>query len=459
MTALETDVVAQLRATFKGEIVEPGDATYDERRAVFNGMFDRRPAVIARPSDVAGVQAVVALARESGAPLAIRSGGHSVAGFSTTEGGIVLDLRDLDSITVDPEHGTAEAGGGIDWAAFDAATQQHGLAVTGGRISTTGVVGFTTGSGSGWLERKLGFAADNVVSAQVVTADGSVVTASENENPDLFWGIRGGGGNFGVITKITFRVHPVGPLVYGGLMAFDPAIGGDVIRTWRDIGDRASEDLGWVAGSVLAPPEEFVPEEWRLKRMWAVAGQFVGTQEEAEKLLAPLRALGPAFDLFQPMPYTVVQTLVDGANPYGRRNYWRAHNLSGAEDETIDTLLELAATAPSPFTALLFFQLGGAIGRLDDTATAQRGRSAPFTVHVNAMWEGEENDDANIGWTQGATEALQPWKATGSPLNFYTQIGKAELDHTFGDQLARLKAVKQQYDPTNLFRLNQNIEP
>jgi len=456
---LETDVVEQLRAGFDGEIVEPGDASYDERRVVFNGMFDRRPAVIARPADIAGVQAVVRLARASGAPFAIRSGGHSVAGFSGVDGGIVLDLRSLDGVTVDAEARTAEAQGGVNWAAFDAATQEHGLAVTGGRVTTTGVVGFTTGSGSGWLERKYGYAADNMISAEIVTADGSVVTASEDENADLFWGIRGGGGNFGVITKLKFRIHPAGPLVYGGLMAFDPAKAGELIRTWRDISDGASDDLGWVVASVVAPPEEFVPEQWRGRRMWAVLGQHAGAQEDAEKALAPLRALGPEFDLFQPMPYSVVQGLIDGANPYGRRNYWRAHNLSGVEEPAVDTLLELAERIPSPFTALIVFNLGGAIAQIDDNATALGGRSAPYCVHLNTMWEGAENDEPNIAWARGATDALSPWITSGMSLNFWTEVGREEVADSFGERLARLRTVKQKYDPHNLFRLNQNIEP
>jgi FAD/FMN-containing dehydrogenase len=459
MTVLETDALDGLRAGFEGEIVEPGDASYDETRAVFNGMFDRRPAVILRPSDTAGIQAAINLARESGAPFAIRSGGHSVAGFSSVEDGIVLDLRNLNSVTVDPDGRTAQAQGGVNWATFDAATQEHGLAVTGGRVTTTGVVGFTTGSGSGWLERKYGFACDNVISAEVVTADGSIVTASESENTDLFWGLLGGGGNFGVVTSITFKLHPAGPLVYGGLMAFDPAKGADVIRAWRDISDGASEDLGWVVGSVVAPPEEFVPEQWRLKRMWAVAGQFAGAQEDAEKALAPLRALGPEFDLFQPMPYTVMQGLIDGANPYGRRNYWRAHNLSGFEESLVDKLIERADTMPSPFSALLVLNAAGAIARVDDDATALGGRSAPFSVHLNTMWEGADNDEPNIAWTRSTSEAVSPWVTSGMALNFYTEVGKDEIADSFGARLARLRTIKKQYDPGNLFRLNQNIEP
>ena len=322
--ALDADALSELREGFRGQILEPGDGGYDEARGVFNGMFDRKPAVILRPSGTADVIRAIGLARQSGLPFAIRSGGHSVAGFSGVDGGIVLDLRGLKGVRVDPEHRTARVQAGVDWGQFDRETQQFGLAVTGGRVTSTGVVGFTLGSGSGWLERKLGFACDNLISADVVTADGDVVVATESENADLLWGLKGGGGNFGVVTELEFRLHPVAPIVYGGLMAFDPAKGHELIKTWRDISDEGPEELGWAVASVCAPPEPFVPEQWQGKRMWAVVGQFAGPQDEAEKLFAPLRALKPEFDLFQPMPYTIMQGLIDAANPYGRRNYWRA---------------------------------------------------------------------------------------------------------------------------------------
>jgi FAD/FMN-containing dehydrogenase len=232
---LDADALNELRDGFRGQIIEPGDASYDEKRAVFNGMFDRRPAAILRPTGTADVIRAIGLARTTGAPFAIRGGGHSVAGFSSCDGGIVLDLRSLQGIRIDPERRTGRVQGGVNWGTFDRETQQFGLAVTGGRVTTTGVVGFTTGSGSGWLERKLGFACDSVISADVVTADGEVVVATESENADLLWGLKGGSGNFGVVTEMEFRLHPVAPIVYGGLMAFDPAKGRDVIRTWRDV--------------------------------------------------------------------------------------------------------------------------------------------------------------------------------------------------------------------------------
>ena len=359
----------------------------------------------------------------------------------------MLDLTAMSGVRVDPEKRTGRAQGGVNWGTFDRETQQFGLAVTGGRVTTTGVAGFTTGSGSGWLERKYGFACDNLISADVVTADGEVVVANESENSDLFWGLRGGGGNFGVITELEFNLHPAGPIVYAGLTAFDPAKGREVINTWRDLSDGAAGELGWAVASVVAPPEPFVPEQWHGKRMWAIAGQFAGSQDDAEKILAPMRALGPEFDLFQPMPYTMIQGLLDGANPYGRRNYWRAHNLADFDDKLTDALLERAESMPSPFSAMIVLNMAGAIADVDDDATALGGRAAPFSVHLNTMWEGAENDDANIAWTRGATTAFKPWISSGMALNFYTEVGDDEIVDSFGGRLGAAEDAEAEVRP------------
>jgi hypothetical protein len=456
---LDPATLSELRDAFGGDVIEPSDARYDDLRGVFNGMFDRRPAAILRPAGQADVIRAIAFARQTGLPLAIRSGGHSVAGFSSSDGGIVIDLRELKGVRVDPDKRTASVQGGVDWGTFDREAQQFGLATTGGRVTSTGVAGFTTGSGSGWLERKLGFASDNVIRAELVTADGEVVVVTENENADLLWGLSGGGGNFGVITELEFRLAPVEPIVYGGLALFDPAQGREMITTWRDIAADAPDELGWGIASVCAPPEEFVPVEWHGKRMWGVLGQFAGAQEEAERILQPLRALKPIVDLFQPMPYTVFQSLIDPANPYGRRNYWRAHNLADLGEGAVDTLLARADAIVSPFTALIVLQLGGAIARAGEDTSAVGGRSAPFAVHLNCMWEGAEGDEANIAWTRDTTDAFSTWIAPGMGLNFFTEVGNHEIEDGFGAKVGRLRALKDRYDPTNLFRLNQNIKP
>ncbi len=457
--ALAAEALDQLRADFRGEVVEPADPAYDELRGVFNGMFDRRPRVILRPAGAADVIRGIGLARMSGLPLAIRNGGHSVAGFSSVDAGIVIDMRAMKGIRVDPARKTARAQGGVNWGELDRETQAFGLAVTGGRVTTTGVVGFTTGTGSGWLERKYGFAADNLVRADVVTADGELVTASEDENPELLWGLRGGGCNFGVVTETEFKLSPLSPIVYGGLAAFDPAKGADVVRAWRDL-SHGSDDIGWAVGCVTAPPFDFVPEEWRGKPIVAVLGMVAGAHDAAEKILAPLRALGPAFDLWQPMPYTVVQGLIDPANPYGRQNYWRAHNLDDLPDSVIDTFLEAGASRPSPFTAVIMLNGGGAIGNMGEDDTAISGRTSPFNFHLNGMWEDPAATAENVAWVKGVSAALAPHISAGISLNFATEIGAEALTESFGaKKVARLRALKDRYDPTNLFRMNQNIAP
>ncbi|HEX5246822.1 MAG TPA: FAD-binding oxidoreductase [Gaiellaceae bacterium] len=457
--ALEADALEQLRGDFRGEIVEPADPAYDELRAVFNGMFDRRPRVILRPAGAADVIRGIGLARTSGLPLAIRNGGHSVAGFSSIDDGIVLDLRAMRGIRVDPHRQTVRVQAGLNWGELDRETQAFSLAVTGGRVTTTGIVGFTTGTGSGWLERKYGFAADNVLSADVVTADGEIVTASEDENQELLWGLKGGGGNFGVVTEMEFKLSPLPPIVYGGLAGFPPEKAAELARLWRDL-SHENDDIGWALASVTAPPAPFIPAEWHGRRIPAIAGMIAGPHEEAEKILAPIRALGPIADLWQPMPYTMVQGLLDPSNPYGRQNYWRAHNLDDLDDSVVDVWLEAAATAPSPFTAVIMLNGGGAIARVGEDDTAISGRNSPFNFHLNGMWEDPAATDENIAWVKGVSKALAPRISEGISLNFATEIGDDALKESFGaKKVERLRALKDRYDPTNFFRFNQNIAP
>lgn len=457
--AVEASALDELREGFRGDVIEPGTAEYNESRVVFNGMFDRRPATILRPAGAADVIRAIGLARTTELPLAIRGGGHSVAGFSMCDGGIVIDTRGLKGIRVDPNKRTARVQAGVNWGEFDRETQAFGLATTGGRVTTTGVPGFTLGSGSGWLERKFGLAADNLISVDLVTAEGEFVTATEDENAELLWGLRGGGGNFGVVTEMEFRLHDVGPMVYGGLAAFDPAHAHEVIRMWRDISGDAPESLGWALASVTAPPLPFVPEEWQGRRMIGILGQFAGDPAEAERLLKPLRGLKPIFDIWQPMPYLTVQGLLDPANPYGARSYWRAYNIGGLDDNAIDTFVERAETIPSPLTAFILLGLGGAISRVGENDTALSGRNAPFNMHLNAIWEDGRDDDANIAWVRETTTAFEPYTIPGMALNFTTEISNADIEASYGSKLQRLRKLKSTYDPTNVFRLNQNIPP
>jgi FAD/FMN-containing dehydrogenase len=456
---LEATALDELREGFRGQVMEPGSAEYDESCTVFNGMFGRRPATILRPAGTADVIRAIGLARLSGVPLAIRGGGHSVAGFSMCDGGIVLDMRGMKGIRVDPNKKTARAQAGLNWGEFDRETQAFGLATTGGRVTTTGVPGFTLGSGSGWLERKHGFAADNLISADLVTAEGEVVTATEDENAELLWGLRGGGGNFGVVTELEFQLHEVQQIVYGGLAAFDPAQSHEVISMWRDISEDAPEALGWAVASITLPPEPFVPQEWQGRRVIGIAGQFAGDLAEAERLLKPLRGLKPIVDLWQPMPYLTVQGLLDPGNPYGARAYWRAYNVGDLDESAIDLFIERAATIPSPLTAFIILGLGGAISRVGENDTALSGRNEPFNVHLNAIWEANADDDENIAWVRETTTAFEPHTTPGMALNFTTEISAADIEDSFGDKLQRLRKLKSTYDPANFFRLNQNIPP
>src|SRR6266540_3661466 len=310
---------------FGGELVHPGDAEYDDTRSVFNGMIDRKPALIARCTGADDVVSVVNLAREKDIPLSVYGGGHGVTGAAVVDAGICIDLRTMNRIDVDPDQRIARIEGGARWGEIDAATQEHGLAVTGGRVTTTGIGGLALGSGSGWLERKLGFTCDNLLEAEVVTADGRKVVASADENPDLFWGLRGGGGNFGIVTAFHLRLHPIGPIVLGGMLMYPSAMARELVSFWRDFMLAAPDEVGSGLAFITAPPEDFVPEPVRGQPVIGCILCYAGPVEDAERALAPLREFGPpGLDLVEPMPYTAVQQLIDAANPKGLLNYWSA---------------------------------------------------------------------------------------------------------------------------------------
>src|SRR4051794_35998511 len=331
--------VEELAAGFAGTLIQPGDGEYDEARAVWNGMWDRHPALVARCSGTADVVAAVNFARDNGMTVAVRGGGHSAVGYGTCDDGVVIDLSGMKQIEVDPDARTAHAGGGMTWAQFDAATQEHGLAVTGGRFSTTGIAGLTLGSGSGWLERKCGLTADSLVSAELVTADGSVIRASRDENPELFWGLKGGGGNFGVVTEFEFRGHQVGPLIYGGLMACLPEKAPEILAFMRDYMEDAPEDLGTAVAFVSAPPEPFVPPEMHFKPITGVVICWTGSQEEGEKICAPIREVAqPVMDMVGLMPYAALQGMLDGGCPKGIKAYMKAEFMPELSDESIAKL-------------------------------------------------------------------------------------------------------------------------
>jgi FAD/FMN-containing dehydrogenase len=453
--------LSPLRQGFEGQLVVDGDEDFDSLRAVFNGMIDRRPAAIARCKDAADVGAAVDFARERSLPLSVYGGGHAVTGHAMCEGGICIDLRLMNRVVVDPEARTARVEGGALWRDVDSATQEHGLAVTGGRMSDTGVGGLALGSGSGWLERKLGLTCDSLRSVQIVTADGAKLTASESENSELFWGTRGGGGNFGVVTEFEFELHPMGPQLLAGMLMYPAPMARDVLRNFRDVMADAPEELCAGVALISAPPEEFVPEPVRGQPIVGVVVCYAGPLEDAEEGLRPLREFGsPAMDLVQPIPYVAVQQLIDGSVSKGLRNYWTADFVAELPDEAIDILCEGHLARPSPISQMLVIPGGGAISRVPDDAMAFGQRRAPFNLHILALWTDEADDAENIAWTREYGARMKPYSTGRAYLNFIGEEGEDRVRAAFGPETyARLQALKDRYDPQNLFRLNQNIKP
>jgi len=446
---------------FLGTALHPGEPAYDQARTVFNGMIDRRPALILRCGSTDDVVAAVQYATDAGLPLTVYGGGHSVTGSAVADGAVCIDLRGLKGVAVDPSGRTVQAGGGLTWGELDAATQEHGLAVTGGRVSSTGVGGLALGSGSGWLERSLGFTCDNLLSAEVVTAAGLRVTASPTDNPDLFYALRGGGGNFGIVTEFTLRLHQVGPLVYGGMLMYPAAGAAEVLRTWRDFMATAPDALGSGLAFITAPPIDFVPEPVRGHPVVGVVLCWSGPVEQGADVLAPLLAAAPpAVAMVQPMPYTAVQQLLDPTSPHGMQNYWSGDFFQSLPDEAIDVLVGLATSPASPLTQVIVAPGGGAVGRVDEDATAFGDRGAQFNLHYLGMWADPADSEANIGSIKALRTAMKPWASGQVYLNFLGDEGQARIEDGFGPQkYRRLREIKKVWDPTNVFCHNQNIPP
>ncbi|MQA73373.1 MAG: FAD-binding protein [Solirubrobacterales bacterium] len=458
---IDEAAVGRLADHLDGEVIGPHGAGYDEARKVFNGMIDRRPALIARCASTDDVVAAVDCARQNGLPVAVRCGGHSVVGMSVCDDGMLIDLAGVSEVDVDPEARVARTGGGVLWGEFDAATQPHGLHTPGGRVTTTGVGGFTTGGGYGWTSSMHGLTSDNLLSAEVVTADGRVLTASEDENEDLFWGIRGGGGNFGVVTRFDFELHELGPIVLAGEALWPIERAPEVVRAWRDYVERAPDELSTGCAVVIAPPEDFVPEHLHGRPALAIVGMYVGDPEAGAAVVQPLKELAPDLDLFQPMPYTDFQALLDPANPPGLRNYFRGDYLDGLSDAAIDVYLERATetvSSTTPLAQIVIFRLGAGVTSVADEATAFSHRDAAYLFHPILLWEDPAEDERQTASGRGLGEAMQPFGTGASYLNFTPD--RDRVRDAFGtEKYRRLVALKDRYDPENLFRVNQNIVP
>jgi hypothetical protein len=445
---------------FNGTLIGPDDDGYDAARRVFNAMIDCRPALIARCESTSDVAAALAHARAHGMEVAVRGGAHAAPGFATTDGGLVIDLSPLKAIHVDPLRRIAWVQPGAVWGELDAATQEHGLAVTGGRVSSTGVAGFTLGSGSGWLERKMGLASDNLRAARVLTADGHVVTASASENPDLFWALRGGGGNFGIVLEFEFSLRPVGPMVLGGMLLWPRHRARDVMRAYRDLMAEAPDALCGGLALMSAPPAPMVPLDLQGNPAVSVLVLYDGELERGAEHIAPLRALAPVVDAVGPMPYCTLQSLMDGGHPEDLRDYFRAAFLDELSDPAIDTILAGAEGAPSTRSAVVIHPLGGAFGRVGEMDTALGHRDAEWSIQVLGQWLEPERDTANRNWVRALTDALGPWSRPAGFPNFIAEGGDAAVTVAYGaERYARLVEAKDRWDPTNVFRLNHNIRP
>jgi FAD/FMN-containing dehydrogenase len=442
-----------LRASLSGELLTRDDATYDEVRQVHNGLVDKRPLAIARCRGTADIAAAIAFASADGLEISVRGGGHNVAGRAVTEGGLMIDLSLMKGIDVDAQARTVRAEGGVVWSELNEATHAHGLATTGGIISTTGIAGLTLGGGLGWLMPKLGLAADNLASAEIVSAAGEVLTADAASHPDLFWAVRGGGGNFGVAASFTYRLHPLTE-VTGGLVAHPFDAAGDVLRFYRDFTASISDDLMVVAGLVHAPDGSGVP-------LAALVVCHSGSREEADAELAPLLGFGqPALAEVGPMPYPQVNTLLDAGYPRGALNYWKSTFLRGLDDGAIDALVERFPSCPSPMTAVVLEHFHGAVTRVPVTETAVPHREPGYNMVITSVWTDPSTTDANVAWTRETFGAIAPYAAGRRWLNYLVDDDADDaIRQAYGPNYVRLAEVKRRYDPENVFRLNHNIRP
>ena len=452
MTVVEERVGA-LAAEFTGALLRPGDAGYHEARRVHNGLIDKHPAVIARCQSSADVARAIGFAREVGLEISIRGGGHNVAGRACTEGGLMIDLAEMRAVAVDPERRTARAQGGANWNELNAATAEHGLAVTGGAISTTGIAGLTLGGGLGWLMGLYGLAADNLVSVELVTADGNVLHVTADSDPDLFWALRGGGGNFGVATTFEYRLHDV-TMVTGGLVAHPFAAAGDMLRFYREFTRTVPDALTVFAGLVHAPDGSGT-------KLAALVVCHAGPPEQAETDLAPLLEFGsPAMTQVGPMPYPVMNTLLDDAFPRGALNYWRSSFLRDLDDGYIDAAVEAYSTAPSPMSAILLEHFHGAVTRIPVSDAAVPHREEGFNLLIPAVWTDPAATDENVAWARSTYDSVRPYLAERRWLNYLGDDDSGDaVRAAYGPNYDRLVEVKRRYDPENVFRLNHNIDP
>lgn len=460
MTTLPAGKIEELKRGFVGEIIVPGDGAYESARKIWNAMIDRRPAVIARCATTSDVVRGVSFARDNGLLLAMRGGGHNIAGSAMVEDGLVIDLSQMKAARVDRARRRVTIEAGATLADLDAATQAHGLATPVGINSTTGIAGLTLGGGFGWLSRKYGMTVDNLESAEVVTAAGDVVRASATEHPDLFWALRGGGGNFGVVTRFEYRLHPVGPDVLSGLIVYPLSVAKSVLQQYRAFVATAPEELTVWAVLRQAPPLPFLPESVHGREMVALALIYAGDPKQGEPLIEPLRRFGtPWGEHIGVQPYVAWQKAFDPLLTPGARNYWKSHNLTTLQDGLLDAVIASVERLPSPQCEIFFGAIGGATTRPAPTSTAYAPRDAQFVMNVHGRWDDPADDQRGIGWARDFFQASAPFASGGAYVNFLTADEGDRVRAAYGPNYDRLTQLKRQYDPDNLFRANQNIKP
>jgi hypothetical protein len=457
VTAVDT---GELRARFRGALLKPAEEGYEEARRVWNGAIDKHPALIARCAGADDVAEAVRFAGERELPLSVRGGGHAVAGHAVCDGGVMIDLSLMKAVSVDPGARSARAAAGVLWSELDRATQQAGLATTGGIISHTGIAGLTLGGGLGHLMRRHGLTVDNLLSVDLVTAAGERLRVDAESEPDLFWGLRGGGGNFGIATAFEYRLHPIGPLVLGGPVFWPLSDAPQVLRAVRELAHDAPDELGITISMMLAPPLPFLDPSQFGKPVLALVLMWTGPLDEGRETLAPLRRIGrPLADVVSVAPYVALQSMLDGGAQHGRHYYWKSHRLPGLSDDVIDVLLDRAGAITSPFSQIQAWVMGGAVSRVDPAETAIGEREVGFDVNFATGWLPADPDgDRHRAWVRAGWDALRP-HSVGVYANFISDEGAAGVHAAYGERLVRLTALKDRWDPENVFRLNANIPP
>jgi FAD/FMN-containing dehydrogenase len=462
-TILEATAVEEFQTNLRGDLITPGDEGYDEVRQIWNGMHDKRPGLIARCTGVADVIDAVNFARTHNLLVAVRGGGHNVAGSASCDGGIMIDLSLMKGVRVDPEARLVHAQGGATWGDVDRETQVFGLATPGGVVSTTGIAGLTLGGGLGWLRRKHGLSIDNLISVDIVTADGQFHTASETRNADLFWGIRGGGGNFGVVTSFEYRLHPVGPMVTLCAPWYAAERATEILPVWRDFMDQAPEEFSSSAFLWTVPVDPSFPEEAHGKRAVILAGVHIGPVEEGQQFVQPLRELGPRLlDLSGPISWTALQSAFDPFFPKGEQLYYfKSQYLNNLNDETISAIVPRAMNAPQPKVLIVLWHYGGAMSRVGAEDTAFTGRDAPYLFSVDAVWDRPQDTEEVVTYAREFLAAMRPYSPGGLYVNFagLGEEGENLVKAAYGANYDRLVGLKNKYDSTNVFHLNQNIRP